>query len=159
MTRPDAIMFASDMSQLEVLMGGGKRKGRNQMVLDNVEHFHYLTNDGHGEVILRLLCDPELKASLDGILMEDLTPAAEISSNIDCDAFDGDGAPVLFGYTCDMPRIKRFDGGLSIPGIKGTLFCFDFQADALSRACDSQVRIECIDFDAVNRLIIQTCNV
>ena len=43
------------------------------MLDGNFEHFYYLTNDHHGEVLLQLLCEPELKASLDEILMENLS--------------------------------------------------------------------------------------
>lgn len=155
LNRPDAIMFASDMGQLEVLLGGGTRTRRNQMTLDDFEHFHYLTINQHGEGILRLLCDSERTDALDGILMEGYTPTPEGYCGIDCDAVDADNAPVLFGYTCDMPRIRRFHGGLSLHDLAGTLFCFDFQADALRRVCGPQVQLQCIDFDAVDRLLVR----
>ena len=68
-----------------------------------------------------------------------------------------DGAePVLFGYTCDMPRIERFYGALDIHGLKGTLYCFDFQEEAMHRICGENVPIQCMDFEAVERLF--TCD-
>lgn len=152
----DAMMFAADMSQLEVLMQGGRRKRRNQTVLDEFEHFHYLTNDYQGETVLRLLCDPELKAALDNILLEDLIPVAKDYFRYDCDALDEDGTPVLLGYTCDMPRIGRFDAALSIWETAGVLYCFDFQADALHRICGPQVQIESINFDLTDSHVIRT---
>ena len=88
-------------------------------MLDDFDHFHYLTNDAYGETILCLLCDPGLKEILDGILMQGLTSVLYGSGGVDCDAIDEDGAPVLFGYTCDMPRIKRFVHGLMIDERKG----------------------------------------
>ena len=152
--KPDAMMFASDMGQFNVLMGSSnKKKSRNQTVLDDFDHFHYLTNDVYGETILRLICDPGLKEILDGILMQGLTPVPHGSSSIDCDAIDGDNAPILFGYTCDMPRIKRFAHGLMINERKGVLYCFDFQEEAVRQVCGPQVNIQCIDFDAVERLL------
>ena len=109
--------------------------------------FHYLTLDHRGEVLLRLLCDPERKAALDGILSEDL---AEGRSNwlIEHDAIDGNGCPVLFGYTCDMPRIRRFDDALGLHGQTGTVYCFDFQEPALRRVCGPRVALQSIDFEA-----------
>lgn len=151
--KPDAMMFASDMSQLNVLMGGGKKRGRNQTVLDGFEHFFYLTNDVYGKTILYLLCNLELKEMLDHILMEGLTPASGVSCGIDCDAFDENGVPALFGYTCDMPRIKRFVSGLMMHGLTGMLYCFDFQEEAMEQVCGSQVNIQCMDFDAVKQLL------
>ena len=61
--------------------------------------------------------------------------------------------PVLFGYTCDMPHIRRFIGGLNAHGFKGTLYCFDFQEDAMQQICGSNVDIKCIDFEAVKQLL------
>ena len=60
---------------------------------------------------------------------------------------------MLLGYTCDMPRIKRFVHGLMIDERNGVLYCFDFQEEAVRQVCGSQVNIQCIDFDAVERLL------
>ena len=110
--KPDVIMFASDMGQFNVLMGGSKKnKSRNQTVLDDFDHFHYLTNDYYGAVVLCLLCDPELRKVLDDVLMQGSTPVPCGSSTIDCDAIDGGRAPVLLGYTCDMPEFSGLSTG------------------------------------------------
>ena len=85
--------------------------------------------------------------------MQGLTPVRYGSGGVSCDAVDGDGTPVLFGYACDMPRIKRFVHGLMTHGRKGVLYCFDFQEDAMKQVCRSQVDIQCIDFEAVVRLL------
>lgn len=139
-------------TSLEVKGDGKKKKSRNQTVLDGFDHFYYLTSDAHGETILRLLCDPELKEILDGILMQGLPPVPHGSSSIDCDAIGGDNAPVSFGYTCDMPRIQRFVHGLMTHGRKG-VYCFDFQEEAVRQICGPQTTIQCIDFEAVERLL------
>ena len=65
---------------------------------------------------------------------------------------DGD-TPVLFAYTCDMPRIKRFDNALQIHDIRGTLYCFDFQEDAMRQICGQQVKIESLDLEKVKALL------
>ena len=74
-------------------------------------------------------------------------------SGVSCDAIDENKAPVLFGYTCDMPRIKRFVHGLMTHGCEGVLYCFDFQEEAMRQVCGSKATIRCIDFDAVVRLL------
>lgn len=152
--KPDAMMFASDMGQFNVLMGGSKKKKScNQTVLDDFDHFHYLTNDYYGDVILCLLCDPRLRKVLNDVLMKGLTPVTYGYSGVSCDAIDENKAPVLFGYTCDMPRIKRFVHGLMTHGCEGVLYCFDFQEEAMRQVCGSKATIRCIDFDAVVRLL------
>ena len=145
---PGAIVFGDGMDQLEILMGQGDKETRNYLIMNGIFRcFHYLTLDHRGEVLLRLLCDPERKAALDVILSEDL---AEGRSNwlIEHDAIDGNGCPVLFGYTCDMPRIRRFDDALGLHGQTGTVYCFDFQEPALRRVCGPRVALQSIDFEA-----------
>ena len=129
--------------------GGGQR---DYFVLDgNYQHFYYLTSDHKGELILRLLCDAEQRTVLDDILSQDLAPCRP-DWIVENDAMDGD-SPVLFAYTCDMPRIKRFDTALELHGKTGTLFCFDFQEDVLKQICGPRVNIQCIDFEAYERSV------
>ncbi len=143
-----AIVFGADMGRMPVLMGVGDDKRRKYFTLDECcQQFHYLTSDHHGEVVSRLLCDRAEKARLDDILAEGLSKFQSdwLMPN---DAMDGD-CPVLFAYTCDMPRIKRFASGVTVHGLKGLLYCFDFQEEALSKICGPNVELQCIDFDAV----------
>ena len=153
MKRPDAIMFASDMGQMEVLMRGGKKKGRNQTVLDDFEHFHYLTSDYHGEIILNILCNPSAKKLIDSILLKGLTLIPESSKRIECDAADGNGGLVLFSYTCDMPRIRRFVWGIETLEVKGTVYCFDFQEEMMRRVCGPTVDVKRMKFGAAVRVL------
>lgn len=152
--RQSAIVFGTGTTQLEQLMGPGNQVTHNYFVLDgNFEHFHYLTNDHRGEVILQLLCDPGLSSALNEILMENLS-ASRPGWPVENDAFDEAGSPVLFGYTCDMPRIKRFDTALSLHQQSGTLICFDFQLPSLRRICGPMVTLQSIDFDAFERSVL-----
>ena len=145
---PGAIVFGDGMDQLGVLMGQGDKETRNYLIMNGTFRcFHYLTLDHRGDVLLRLLCDPERKTALDGILLEDLSEGRP-NWRIEHDAIDGNGCPVLFGYTCDMPRIRRFDDALGLHGLTGTVYCFDFQELALRRVCSPRVALQCIDFDA-----------
>lgn len=150
-TEVSAVIFGANMDQMSVLMGISGDKRHKYFVLDGgYDHFYYLTSDRRGGLILQMLCDPEKKAVLDNILMEGY--AESRTWRIENDAMDG-GTPVLFGYTCDMPRIKRFANGLKIHGPTGMLYCFDFQEDALKQICGPNVEIQCMDFKAIERLL------
>lgn len=94
---PGAIVFGDGMDQLEHLMGPGSKETRNYLIMDETFRcFHYLTLDHRGEVLLRLLCDPERKAELDEILSQDLSKG---STNwlIEHDAIDEHGNVIKIG--------------------------------------------------------------
>lgn len=146
-----ALVFGQDMERMPPLMAGGGGQGAYFVLDGNYQHFHYLTSDHHGELVLRLLCDAEQRTILDDILSQDLA-SRRPGWVVENDAMDGD-SPVLFAYTCDMPRIKMFDTALELHGKMGTLFCFDFQEEALKQVCGSCVDIQCIDFDAYERSV------
>lgn len=146
-----ALVFGQDMELMPPLMVGGGGQ-RNYFVLDgNYQHFYYLTSDHHGEVVLQLLCDDEQRTVLDDILSQDLTPRRP-GWVVENDAMDGE-EPVLYAYTCDMPRIQRFDTALELHEKEGTLFCFDFQEEAMRQVCGSKVKIQSINFDAYERSV------
>lgn len=145
-----AILFAADMSLLPSIAGVGSNNRQSYFLSGgSFRHFYYLTNDHHGDVILQLLCDPDKRAALDGILSEDLAPAHP-GFIVENDAME-DGSPALFAYTCDLPRIKRFDSGLMLHGMTGTLYCFDFQEDAIRQMCGANIDFRCIEFDEYER--------
>lgn len=131
-----------------VLSGDG---GKQYLLLDgSYDHFYFLTNDHRGERIQRVMCSADLSEELEIILRKDLFDKNE-GLPLENDAIDRDGNPVLFGYTCDLPRIKRFDTALRLQNKPGTLICFDFQADALRRCCGKQIRLQTIDFEKWER--------
>ena len=140
------IVFAADMGQMAAFIGPRESAQHDYFVLDgDYRHFYYLTSDHYGEVILQLLCNPNERTALDAILSQGLSEP-QPGLVVENDAMDGD-SPVLFAYTCDMPRIKRFDNALHIHGRTGTLYCFDFQAPALRELCGPNVDIRGIDFE------------
>lgn len=146
-----ALVFGQDMEQMAALMGVDGDGRHNYFVLDrNFEHFYYLTSDHRGEFILHLLCDSEQRTVLDDILSEDLAPCRP-SWVVENDAMDGED-PVLFSYTCDMPRLRLFDTALKLHGKVGTLICFDFQEDTLRQVCSQRVNIQSLDFTKVKAL-------
>ena len=132
----------------DILSGEG---GKQYLLLDgSYDHFYFLTNDRRGEKILRLLCGTELSDQLEAVLRTDLFDKDE-GLPIENDAIDGNRNPVLFGYTCDLPRIKHFDTALRLQNKAGTLICFDFQRDALRRCCGKQMQFQAIDFNKWER--------
>ncbi len=151
-TNQSAVVFASDMEQMTGIMSSEGAKAGSRFVLDgSFEHFYFLPLDRHGDVVLQLICDTERRAVLDGILSHGLSPPLP-HWGIENDAMDG-GRPVIFAYTCDMPRIYGFNTALELSGRSGTLYCFDFQEKALRRVCGQNVSISCIDFEAYERSV------
>lgn len=141
-----AILFGSHMGQAPALLDADTQS-RDHFIQDgSYSHFYFLTCDHHGDVILYLLLHPGEKHALDGILSQGLDPP-RLNWWVENDAMDGD-SPVLFGYTCDMPRIKKFDYILHVQDRAGTLYCFDFQEDAMRQVCGPNVEIRRIDFEA-----------
>lgn len=149
---PDAVqglIFGNSMELAhELLTNSG---GKQYFVLDgNYDSFYFLTNDHRGEAVLKLLCHPDLTAVLDEILTGDLEPA-QPGLTIENDAIEENGAPVLLSYTCDLPRIMRFNSALQLQNRTGTIICFDYQADVLKRYCGNMVRFQTIDFEKWKR--------
>ncbi len=152
---PDAeisgIVFGSTMEQLSALM---QPDAHNYFLLDgSFPHFYYLTNDRYGEAILRLLCDAQQRRTLDTILAEGLHEGIP-NWRVENDAIDSEGNPVLFAYTCDFPRIRRFDTALELHGMTGTLICFDYQEEALREICGQCVMLQSIDFQQFERSVL-----
>lgn len=140
-----ALMLGSSMEQMYQLLTSTGGVKRNYFVLDgNYDSFIYLTNDHSGEVVLRLLCDKEKTDELHRILSDNLYER-DPGLVVENDAIDENGEPVLFAYDCDMPRVTRFNSALSLHKRKGTIICFDYQADALRQFCCENVRFQTID--------------
>ena len=57
-------------------------------------------------------------------------------------------------YTCDFPRIRRFDTALELHGMTGTLICFDYQEEALREICGQRVILQSIDFQQFERSVL-----
>ena len=147
-TEISGIVFGSAMEQLPILM---QPDAHSYFLLDgSFPHFYYLTNDRYGEAILRLLCDTQQRRTLDAILADGLYEQIP-NWLVENDAVDSAGNPVLFAYTCDFPRVRRFDTALELHGMTGTLICFDYQEDALREICGHRVTLQSIDFQQFER--------
>lgn len=60
----------------------------------------------------------------------------------------------LADYTCDFPRIRRFDTALELHGMTGTLICFDYQEESLREICGQCVMLQSIDFQQFERSVL-----
>lgn len=107
----------------------------------------------YGEAILRFLCDTQQRRTLDAILADGLHEGIP-NWRVENDAIDSEGNPVLFAYTCDFPRIRRFDTALELHGMTGTLICFDYQEEALREICGQCVMLQSIDFQQFERSVL-----
>ncbi len=143
------LVFGSSMELAYRILS--EEGGRQYFLLDrNYDHFYFLTSDHYGQRLLQLLCDRTLRERLESILLDDLYEA-DTGSTLENDAFDEADDPVLLGYFCDLQRIQRFDTGLQLQNRTGTIICFDFQKEALSRYCCDRVRFQVIDFQKWER--------
>ena len=141
------LLFGNSMEMMYQVMTNKDKRGKNYFLFDGTfDRFIFLTNDRHGEVLLKLLCDREKRYKLDSILRQKLKPHNP-SSLTENDAIDENGNPVLFAYLPDMPRLARFVGGLKLRNGTGTIICFDFQQEVLSKYCGELVDVRVIDFE------------
>ena len=114
------------------------------------EHFYFLTNDYHGETLLWLLCRPDVIGQLNATLLQELQLPCR-NAFIENDARTDAGAPILFCYLPDLPRLFRFLSALELLQMKGAILCFDFQAGALRPLCGDKVELQIIDFAEFER--------
>jgi len=128
------------------------RNSKEQYFLlnDNFEYFYFVTNDKKGEMLLRLLCNPDICSEIDEILTYGMYPADE-GSLIENDAITEDGLLVLLAYKCDLRRIRNFDIGLATQKKKGIIYCFDYQADVLRWCCSGAVEFKTLDYKKTER--------
>jgi len=139
------LILGDNMETAYLLMTSTGGVKRDYFVLDgNYDNFHYITNDHGGEVLLKLLCNPPKTAELNRLLSGSLYER-DPGWIIENDAIDENGEPVLFAYSFDMPRLVRFNSALQLQGKRGTVICFDYQADVLRRYCCGNARFQTID--------------
>ena len=139
-----AILLGTDMdAALSVLESTGGARRRYLMIDESYEHLHFIPFDTNGDMLLRILSNPELWEDTRQLLSADMQPAP--NSFIDCDGKDAEGNPVLLGFDFDLCRIKKFCAGLTLRSLQGVILCFDFQADAFKKYCPPAVSLKTID--------------
>ncbi len=143
-----ALIFGNTQALAYEILSSDKK---NFHYLDeNFDNLHYLTNDRKGELLLKLLCNREMREELDDILTDGLY-YADTGALIENDAMTEDGRPVLLAYTLDLARIRRFALGLKLHEKQGVLICFDYQAEVLKRYCGERADIQTLDYEKVER--------
>lgn len=150
-----ALLIGKDMDTALKLMTstGGFRK--SYFCLDkSFDCFHYLPLGHAGEVLLRVLCSPQVMDGLRQLLLSDLHPPRP-NLSLEHDAVTDDGLPVLLAFDFDMLRLVRFHTALSFQDLKGHLICFDFQADVLKRFFADKIETETIDLEKFERRFLR----
>lgn len=113
-TEVSGLLFGDTLEPFYQIMSGSDSRARCFFLLDgNYEHFYYLTNDRHGDALLKLLCSHEKTEELNHMLMQGFLPK-DAGLPMEHDALDKDGKPVLLGYFLDIPRINRFHTALHL---------------------------------------------
>ena len=145
------LMFARDLSVIRHILYTDNTHLHDFFLLDgDYDHFYYLTTDHYGEILLKLLADPQKQESLNRVLRQDLTsPKSVVPFN--CDGIDRNGLPVLFGYLLDFPRINRFSTSLKNHKKRGVVICFDFQQPLLAEFLNSRITLQAISFEKFER--------
>ena len=107
------MIFANKMElAYEILSNSGNKQ---YFILDgSYENFYYVTNDKKGELLLRFLCDAELREELDELVIGHLEPP-NYRLLFEHDALLEDGTPVLLAYDCDLRRISKFTSIQRLP--------------------------------------------
>lgn len=145
------LLFADRTETLDQLLAQAHTRDREYFLFgEGCEPFYFLTNDHHGDALLRLLCDPPLLQAFLAVLRQGFAPP-DTGRQIEQDAMTAAGQPVLFACLPDLPRLFRFCSALELHGRQGVLVCFDFQAAALKQGCGDRVALQLIDFDKFER--------
>ena len=141
------------------LLVGGREKKQNYFILDgNYEHFYYLTNNQHGETLLRLLCNPSMTAELNRILAQGFREQIP-DWHIENDAIDRNGEPVLFGYFLTCPGLHGLTRRLVCRIRAERWFALTSSMMCLHRYCTPSICFQTIDFTKFNRRFFPSENI
>lgn len=140
------LLLGENMELAHKILSESEGSQRNYLLLDgNFPHFYFATHDTFGETLLRLLVSAEKRQWLNQILLEDLSPP-NLNLAIEHDGLDADGAPVLFAYDFDLPRLVRYRASIQLHSGTGSLICFDYQKEVLKKYFGDLVTIKTISF-------------
>lgn len=145
-----ALIIGENMEMAIKLMRSTGGYKKSFFCLDaSFDGYHFIPAAKEGEVMLRILCNPELKKELESLLVSDLLPV-DRTLGLEHDAVS-EGLPVLLCHDFEMLRITRFCTSLSLHGLKGKIICFDFQKAVLEEFLGGAVMIETIDLEKFKR--------
>jgi len=143
----DGIIMGNDLETLEKYLAPKEKQNAGYHFITKVfQSFFFITNDTHGEIQLKLLCDKPRADALFSTLSKGLKPP-NITYPIEHDALTEDGDPVLFCCLLDIPRLIRFRNGIALHGKMGRVIAFDFQKDMLGRYLGDMAEITAVKFE------------
>lgn len=148
-----AVILGANMSVAEKLLTSNGGYKRQYFCIDQTfDHLYFLPDTREGDILLQMLMYPvlsqEFNRSIQGYL-----PDTFPSEQIQYDAVDKYGRPVLIAWDFDMRRIQDFSLNLVRTGHLGTVYCFDFQAPVLMNYFGSLAEIKSIPFESTWRWV------
>lgn len=145
-----ALMIGKGMDTALKLLTSTGGFQKSYFYLDtSFDYFHYVPDSKEGEVLLKLLCSPQLMTELRGLLLSDLQPPST-DFGLEHDAVSDD-LPVLLAYDFDLLRLSHYHTALSLHSLYGNLICFDFQKEVLQHYFKDSVTITTIDLEKFER--------
>jgi hypothetical protein len=128
--REICILLLGDNLEIALQLLNGKQQHKTALKLHAVAApVFYCLNTTDGENQIRMMLSKEWQQYKSQALRNFL-PKTE-SSNIEHDAWDDSGHPVLFACDCNLTRIKRYYSALSLLQMQGHVICFDWQEPLL----------------------------
>ena len=147
----NGIIVGDNLETLEKYLAVKEKKQPGYNFLTKVyQSFYYITNDNHGEIQLRLLCDDGKMAGLRNALLKGMRPP-DNAYPIEHDALTEDGNPVLFCCLLNIPRLIRFRNGAALHKKAGKIIAFDFQLEMLERYLGDTATFVSLSFDKLVR--------
>jgi hypothetical protein len=131
-----------------------KTKTGFELLTETYRHFYFITNDGHGDMLMGLLCNAAQMSLLKAALTKKHLPP-DIKYPIEHDAITEDGNPVLFCCLLNVPRLVKFKKGMLLHNKSGKVVAFDYQEDALREYLGAEAEIKPIGFEAVMKWLSQ----
>lgn len=143
------ILLADSMECFHLFLDDQERKAAFPIDNGQFWNMHWIPNSEEGETVLGLLCSPKKTALLTEALQNNFPPLPIGQRNMEMDAVDEAGNPVLFAYDMDAARIRRFAVSLRVNGGCGTVICFDFQRKLAERLCENCAQVLELDWKAI----------
>jgi len=110
------------------------------------EKFYFLTLDNFGDFLTRVLSSDASVEKLNEIIKVNLDlKDTEALNNIENNAVDKNGNPVLINCFFCLATLKRFNTTCSIYKKKGIVVCFKNQRKAMERYCSENIDFMTID--------------
>jgi len=138
------IMIGDNLDVLYKYLTAETKTGIIRDFFTKIYHpFYFITNDHHGEALLRILCDNNKMTELtSGMFNKYLPPNPK--HYIEHDAFTEDEKPALFCFLLNIPRLAKFKTGIELYKETGRVITFDFQKDMLERYLGKEVEVRAL---------------